>query len=293
MLENIQHNLDILFQEQNNRPNEDFEGLSASQMHNLLFYPLEDGSIVKINKLSDPDYTIFPFFNQTKYLLDYFAKNGEVKLTAKGFLPIKVVKDVYNQGFIKNDYFESGFMKLNREYDSVPISLSRTILDIAHLTKKRNNKVSITKSGEKALKDNAVLFQIIFETFVLKFNWASFDGYGDNDIGQIGFGFSVFILGKYGNEKQLDSFYANKYFTALPVLKGTMVNSMYCTLEEYISRCYSFRTFEQFMCFFGLITIESEKAWGSDKYILKTEAFDRLFTIVSEKAFKLDGISLN
>jgi hypothetical protein len=76
-------------------------------------------------------------------------------------------------------------------------------------------------------------------------------------------------------------------------LKGTIVSTAYRTLEEYISDCYSLRTFEQFMRFFGLVTIESEKAWGSDKYILKTKAFDKLFTIVFEKAFKLDHISLN
>ena len=35
--------------------------------------------------------------NQIKYFLELIKKNNEIKLTAKGFLPTKVVKEIYCQ----------------------------------------------------------------------------------------------------------------------------------------------------------------------------------------------------
>jgi len=33
-----------------------------------------------------------------------------------------------------------------------------------------------------------------------KFNWAHLDGYGENNIGELKFGFSLILLNKYGAE---------------------------------------------------------------------------------------------
>jgi len=108
----------------------------------------------------------------------------------------------------------------------------------------------------------------IFKTFGQKFNWAYFDGYGENNIGQLGFGFSLILLSKYGDKRQIDRFYSKKYFQAFPDLKDNMTKTNYGIGRP--SDCYSIRTFDRFLDYFGLIKIDT------DKFITKTELYDRL-----------------
>ena len=58
------------------------------------------------------------------------------------------------------------------------------------------------------------------------------------------------------------------------------MNLGFGTVEEHAGNCYSIRTFKGFLEFFGLTKIESEKKWGDEKYIFKTELFDRLIKLV-------------
>ncbi len=279
-LKDIQKHIDKVMNEQNNRSISEFEGYSPFEMHQILHFTFEADSPVKLQKLSGSDYLKIPILNQIKYLTDLIDKAGEIKLTNKGFLPTKVVSDLYQQGFFKEEHIEKGISKLYKETDSMTVNLSRILIDLAGLTKKRNGKLSLTKSATKILSDNYTLLRLILLTFATKFNWAYYDRYGDNQIGQLGYGFSLILLSKYGQEKRLDSFYAEKYFKAYPQLLDS-IEPHYVTLEVSSTGCYSIRTFDRFLDYFGLITIEEEgKGFDSIKYITKTELFDRLIKCI-------------
>lgn len=275
-LKDIQRNIDQVMNEQNNRPIADFEGYSPFEMHKILHFTFSIDSPLKLQKLSDTDYTKIPILNQIKYLTDLIDKNGEIKLTKQGFLPTKIVSELYSQGFLKDEYIEKGISKLYKETDSMTINLSRILLELAGFIKKRNGKLSLTKSSEKILGNNEELLRQIFLTITNKFNWAFYDGYGENQIGQLGYGFSLILLSKYGRERRLDSFYAERYFKAYPRLLDS-IEPNYGTLERYSTNCYSVRTFDRFLNYFGLINIEEErKGLDSIKYISKTDIYDRL-----------------
>jgi hypothetical protein len=275
-LKDIQKHIDQAMNEQNNRPIPEFEGYSPFEMLKILHFTFAIDSPLKLQKLSDTDYTKIPILNQIKYLTDLIDKNGEIKLTNKGFLPTKIVSDLYSQEFLKDEDIEKGISKLYKETDSMTINLTRILVELAGLIKKRNGKLSLTKSSQKILGDNEELLRQIFLTFTNKFNWAYYDGYGENHIGQLGYGFSLILLSKYGQEKRLDSFYAKKYFKAYPRLLDS-VEPNYGTLEKYSTNCYSIRTFDRFLDYFGLINIEKEgKGLDSNKYISKTDIYDRL-----------------
>lgn len=275
-LKDIQRNIDQVMNEQNNRPIADFEGYSPFEMHKILHFTFAIDSPLKLQKLSDTDYTKIPILNQIKYLTDLIDKNGEIKLTKQGFLPTKIVSELYSQGFLKDEYIEKGISKLYKETDSMTINLSRILLELAGFIKKRNGKLSLTKSSEKILGNNEELLRQIFLTMTNKFNWAFYDGYGENQIGQLGYGFSLILLSKYGRERRLDSFYAERYFKAYPRLLDS-IEPNYGTLERYSTNCYSVRTFDRFLNYFGLINIEEErKGFDSIKYISKTDIYDRL-----------------
>ena len=277
-LKGIQKHIDKLMNEQNNRSIPDFEGYSPFEMHQILHFTVSTDSPIKLQRLSDADYKKIPILNQVKYLTNLIDNAGEIKLTNKGFLPVKIVSDLYQQGFLKDEYIEKGFSKLNKETDSVTVNLTRILIELAGLTKKRNGKLSLTKSSIKILADNYMLLRLILLTFATKFNWAYYDGYGENQIGQFGFGFSLILLSKYGQKKRLDSFYAERYFKAFPQLLVPLEPN-FGTLESYSTGCYSIRTFERFLNYFGLINIY-EEGTGFDliKYITKTDIYDNIIT---------------
>lgn len=275
-LKDLQKRIDKVMNEQNNRMIPDFEGYSPLEMQHILYSTFEADSPVKLLKLSDPDYKKIPILNQINYLANFIDKQGEIKLTSKGFLPTQIVSELYQQGFLKDESIENGISKLYKETDSVTVNLTRILIELTGIAKKRNGKLSLTKASTKILSDNYQLLRLILLTFATKFNWAYYDGYGSNNIGQLGYGFSMILLSKYGQVKRQDSFYAGKYFKAYPLLLG-LIEPKYGTLESYSTRCYSLRTFERFLYYFGLVEINKEKKdFDYIKFITKTDLFDRL-----------------
>ena len=278
-LEELQKHIDQIMNEQNNRGIPEFEGYSPIDMQYILYDTFGEKSPIQLLKLSELDYNNIPILNQIKYLLQLIDKKGELKLTTKGYLPTKVVSEIYNQKFIKDEMIESGISKLYKETDSMSINLTRILSELSGTVKKRNKKLSLTKKGKAELNDNHKLLKSIFKAFGTKFNWAYYDGYGDNQIGQLGFGFSLILISKYGSEKKLDYFYSNKYLSAFPMLIEQVEPSRFETNEKHASECYSLRTFDRFLNYFGLIKIESENKWDSEKFIMKTELYDKLIKV--------------
>lgn len=278
-LGDLQKHVDQVMKEQNNREILDFEGYSPFEMHHILHFTFEPNSPIILQKLADSDFFMCPMFNLVKYYLDLVKSLGEIKLTAKGFLPTKIVQEIYSQGFLEEYQFSSGISKLYKETDSLTVNLTRLLADLAGLTKKRNGKLSLTKTGEKMASGNQELFDIIFKTMTQKFSWAFYDGYEDQQIGQFGFGFSLILLSKYGAVKRLDNFYSEKYFKAFPQFLES-ITPTYGTVEEYANHCYSVRNFQRFLSFFGLIETEKqEKALDKKIFIKKTELFDKLIKV--------------
>ncbi len=279
-----ERHFEILINEQNSRGIPDFEGYSPDDMSHILYDPFGEDSPILLMKMSDSDYKRIPILNQMKYLSELIDKQGEMKLTPKGNLPLKIVAEIYSQGFFRERLIERMINKRFKESDSVTISLAKILLIISGIIKKRNNKLSLTKKGEKILTDDNKLLRKTISIFGLKFNWSYFDLYENRLIGQLGFGFSLILLGKYGNEKRVDNFYAEKYFRAFPVLIDGSFRPSFGTPESYAAHCYSLRTFDRFMDFFGLINIERERRWDADQYISKTELFDKLIKCIPHNA---------
>src|SRR5690606_40358831 len=135
-----------------------------------------------------------------------------------------MVADIYTQGFISDQYVERRTLQQLKEADVPSVTLSRILLTISGLVKKRSNKLSLTKQGQKIIQNDDDLFQLIMKTYGAKFNWAYFDGYGENGVGQIGFGFSLILLSRYGYEWQRDRFYAQDR-------KSTRLNSSHVKIS--------------------------------------------------------------
>ena len=276
---NAQKQIDQIMNEQNNRSIPEFEGYSPVEMHNLLHFTFEPQSQISLQTLTKEEYLNIPMLNQVKYYLNLVREFGEIKLTAKGFLPTKIVLEIYDQGFLEEYQFSSGISKLYKESDSLTVNLTRLLAELAGLTKKRNGKLSLTKAGEKIASDYQKLFELVFKTMTQKFSWGYYDNYEDEQLGQLGYGFSLILISKYGIQKRLDSFYTEKYLKAFPQFLESMTPT-YETVENYANHCYSLRTFERFLCYFGLVEIEKQgEMLERNTFITKTGLFDKLIKV--------------
>jgi hypothetical protein len=268
-----------------NSPIEDFEGFSSSEMRYLIITPFSKDSPFQINKkIPNSILDQIPIFNQIEFLLNKINEVSELKLTATGSLPTTLIKEIYNMGLIKDEDIENGITKLYAETSSQPIQLTRLITEMAGFTKKRFNRLSLTKTWkDRLLKNNRQeIFEQTFSTFTYKFTWGYFDGYESQAAGQVGFPFSLFLLSKYGADERLDSFYSEKYLRAFPGLIDQFYDNLNWARDAHKSfnSCYSIRTFDRFLKYFNLITIRTEGRLYHDskKFIKKTAIFDDIMT---------------
>lgn len=265
----------------NNRPIEDFENYSPNEMNYILYDTFHENSVISFK--DSPSQEILnqiPFLLQIKFLLNLIDQQGEIKLTSKGYLPTKIVSDIYRQGYLKDELIESGISKLYKETDSDIISLTRIISEISGLVRKSKGKLTLTKKAKELLKEKKEfeILKIIFNAFTRKFNWGYFDLYENESIGQLGFGFSLILLDKYGENFRTDDFYSEKYLKAFPFLREE-VQPDYWTVEEEIYSCYSVRTFERFLNYFNFIELKKGKSRLYSSEIKKTAVFDAIFKI--------------
>ncbi len=269
-----------LMLDHNLEPHDDFEGLSPLQMHHILYDTFGKDSILSLKQMEDEDYFQIPIFKNIHQLLSIVAEKGELKLTNAGYLPVKTVRAIYDNSLIKDEFlkYRSSLGNL-KENDSSVVFLTRLVAEVARLVKKRYNKLSLTKKGEKIFKDNHKLLETIINAYGDKFNWGYFDGYDAIGLAQMGFGFSIYLLHKYGNEKRQADFYGEKYFKAYPMLLTDEAPAYHKSVVEYSLSCYSLRTFDRFLYYFGAVEIESEKGRLENISVIKTDMFEKLFDV--------------
>lgn len=152
------------------------------------------------------------------------------------------------------------------------INLSRLLIEISGLVKKRNGKLRLTKTSQKIRQNDTDLLHHIILNFTTKFNWGYYHGFEDENIGQLSWVFSLSLLSKYGDTKPLDSFYAEKYFRAFPGLINELKPGRR-SQEESAFRCYSLRLFNRFLDYFGLIEISEIKENEERKKISSQNRF--------------------
>lgn len=256
------------------------KGLNGDQINLLIKDLFEEGCPVKLRALSEEEYRQIPILMQVDYIMKRIAEAGEIKLTQKGFLPVKMVADIYNQRYLPDEYIESGITKLYKETDSDFIHLSAILLRLAGLTKKRYGKLSLTAKGVKIADNKETLLKLLLDTFVNKFNWAYFDAYNNKYAGIVASSYSLFLLHTFGDETRETHFYAKKYFEVFPELQLVPSPATYNEGHRMDYSSYVLRTFTVFMKNFGLVELFKGKRdyyIESDHSVRKTAVFGRLF----------------
>jgi hypothetical protein len=262
----LDRQLKIIQDRYNNTGQDQFDGLSPEQMGGLL-YGRWGENLITINpkKFDGND---VPIIKQIKYFAD-IIKGGEIKLTKVGNIPPAIVKDIYAQRFITDSMIEMGITKLTKETDVNNIVLMKILCKLSGLIKIAGGRLSLTKKAEKIINSNG-LFEYLFDVTCNKYNWAYFDFHKDEEIGQFGYNYTLYLINKYGSGWRDEKFYADLYFKAFDYFVG---------IDEYymLVGCYIHRALNQILKCYGLIEYEDKRRERGN--IRKTELFEKYIKI--------------
>jgi len=259
-----------------------YGGLLPHELTLLIYHPFNEASPLELNtNLKDEDVTnpsaMFQFFKQ--FLLD-LKEVQSLKLTQKGNLNRKFVHQLYAHRIITSKYIDDGTTKLLREDDYYPIHFAHIISKMAGITRKYQNKLSLTKKGAKLLSSDAALYLALLKTYTTKFNWA-YMTYDPENIAQLGWGYSMFHFTRYGDEKRNVSFYVDKYLEVFHEMLEKFPKNSYSEPEERLFSCFNQRFINRFCDLFGLVEVkvEGEDILKRQYFVKKTPLVDKVFSL--------------
>lgn len=244
--------------------------------------PFTDTSPLKLRPdLTSADVAEVPMFRLFRQFLYELQAVQPLKLTTKGNLPRSMVRQLYNHRIIASEYIDKGTVKLLSEEDFFPIHLSHLLCDLAGLVKKRVGKLSLTKLGEQAIKDDVKLYHTLLKAYCEKFNW-SYMTYDEENIVQYGWATVVCQLLTFGDEERNADDYARAYLADFPQMLAAFPNNEYFPPEWRFLSCFHLRFFNRLCGFFGLATERAEKdesAISSNYFVKKTALADKVFEV--------------
>lgn len=258
------------------KPLEEYEELTFKEIHYLIYDPFCRNSPMSLNEVIGTEILDkIPFYNMVKFFLDLVKQVQPIKINTNGHLPLKIIKPVYDRHFIDEDFEDASKLKIIRHSRSLAVKNVRIITDLAGLTITKDKKFNITRKGEKysLISNSSKLFAEIIKTYTTRFNWAFNDGFGNNNIGQFGFAYILYLISKYGSLPKTVEFYVDKYYK---VFKAVLINEDEQEFQkDFFLKCFMFRTFFRFLNWFGLIKFNPEINATQDEYIIeKSNIFD-------------------
>ena len=248
--------------------------LISEDIHKEQAFKMEQSKLTGLPIINpdDNDISEIPLIKQIRFFINQIACSKGIKLTKAGNLPPQIVKELYLQGILKDYPIEHGITKLTKETDCNAIVLTRILCEMSGLIKKRNGILTVTKKASDIVDSNKLL-PLIFSTFTDRFSWAFFDGYQNGDIGQFGWWYSLALISQHGDIPRNSKYYAEKYFQTYPHL---------LTLKSYDGAihanysCYSIRTFDRFLEYFGFTETTEKKMLYT--FVKKTDLFDKFLS---------------
>ena len=261
--DDINRHLGEIMHAQNAMPKPDFNGFSSEQMHQMLNRPLEVECPVQLRRLTDEQIEQIPVMRQALHLMNVLSEK-ELKLTSQGYIPPKTVAELYEIG---SHSWSSDWYKQKSELKTEEVQVLRVVLKECGLIKTRVGKLSLTAKGKQLLVDHNELMRTIILFLLRDYNTGWLDSYEDNEVGNLGRLYSLWLLHHYGADWRNTGFYADEYSKAFPMLNAV--------------HGYEYRVFNRLFRFIGLCEInESDdfkgKNWG--KEVRKTELLDLMFT---------------
>ena len=243
-------------------------GYSPEEMWVLVNDPFGEGSPLQLKPITDDVCEQIPLFRQIYRLLEILYTGGEIKLTRKGNLPLKVVQEISEFG-VPDKITEDGYA-FRSEIESESVPVAREVARLIGAVKKRNNKLSITAKGERIFCDKPALAAAIVTAVCTTYQAKIMDWIeGEELTGEIGAGYVLLLLNRNGTEDYSAEYYYLSCLEAFPIL---------CT-ERSDLFTFTVRMFESRLRHLGVVELSQHKvgAYDTETRVRKTPLFDKLF----------------
>ena len=259
----LKRELNQIFHGHNQKPVDDFLGLSPTQMQYILHNPFSltnEIFLFEYGNHFDQNIKEVPFLEQALYFLNRLYELGEMKATQKGNLPKSFVMELYQRFFSK----EECILTPHKEDDLLEAKRLKYILKMTGLIKKRKNKFYLTRKGESLIKDKKIkeLFNELVLTLFNKWNWGAFDGYSELPLIQTSVVFNIHLLNKKAKNWISDEELGGVFLKAFPYLIFDVNKGSYFDPKTEIIDCFNIRFLERVCLLLGFLDRKRKNGGG-------------------------------
>ncbi|WJG09408.1 SEC-C metal-binding domain-containing protein [Aliiglaciecola sp. LCG003] len=247
--------------QRNNHPNEDFCGLTPTQMANWLYAPLNELAWVKIN--TPDDLSSSPVMRYLALILDEALQSGgSFKATSKGNLPAKLVKQAsalldefavaqYQTVPSISEYSGSNEDKLNG------LHYTRVLAQLSGILYVKSGRFHMKKAAQKQYQAQGIsaFFLPMLEAAVAKYNWGYLDGWSEDIDLQTFWLFMLWRVQSHGSIDQL----IDEMCIAFPDLLLQFPKGEYSTPSEQLGYRIEARFIKRFLEFWGFIIVNPRR----------------------------------
>jgi len=244
-----------MMHDRNNKPVDDFCGISPNLMQNWLYAPFNALQGIKIN--TPTDFSASPVMRYLELMINAaMENNGKFKATSKGNLPTFIVKQAteLRPELPTSDYpiniSISEFAGANEDKFNA-LHYTRILAEVAGIIYRRGGYFHVKKDAQKQFLKHGLgaFFMPMLEVAVSRYNWAYFDSYGEHIDIRL---FWVFMLWRIQKHRSLNQL-AVETSTAFPDILAQIPQSQYTTVERTFSRIIEIRFIERFLQYWGFL----------------------------------------
>jgi len=257
-LAEVQAFTDRYTQQRNQRPLDEFQGLSPEQMYRMLHFPFTSPEWVAFPEVLSTTPTA-PILSLFDLLVEAIGEKG-LKPTAKGNLPQKFCREAALSYWGEETLRENTrFGGINREEDFIDLHVTRLVAELAGLIRKYKGRFILSRDCRSLLNVDgaAAIYPRLLKVYIEQFNWGYRDGYPEIRFIQSAFLFTLYLLTQYGDTWRPHIFYEDSFLHAFPMVLQEMPPDTLIAPDEAVRSCYTLRTLVHFAGFFGLAAVES------------------------------------
>lgn len=257
--EDVQAFLNKFQAERNDRPMDDFLGLSPRQVHAFLNHPFDTPEVARFTEVLDgePDAPLADLFRR---LADAIGDDG-LKPTATGNLPRKTCRDIMRDRLGEAGYAEyTRLGGISTEPDAAELHIARIVGELAGFIRKYRGRFILSRAARRMLATSGMreLYPLLFRAYVERFNWAYRDGFDEAPFVQQAWLFTAYLLHRHGAEERTSNFYADAFLRAFPAVEDEIAPDHWRPFEDRWHSLYTTRGLERFAGFTGLADFRYE-----------------------------------
>lgn len=244
----------------NHAARDDFHGLSPSKMHFVLYQPFDAPGKIRFSPVLSQEPTALAA-KLLKQLINILEDNP-IKSTAKGNLPVKMVKSIVEQSrdIIDGEPGLGWIGTMRTEEDFSMLHKTRVVAGLAGLVLLRKKQFQLTSKCKQLIEQGGMkaVYPEFLKTYIKKFNWGFQDAYDELSFIQTSAMFTLYLFKRYSKQNKPNQFYEDAFTEAFPAVVDEIEEPRYGSKAVYCQHCYRVRVLERFAHFCGFIEMLPE-----------------------------------